>query len=99
MNRIGVATVAVTCAVAIARLSSQTPPKPAFEVISVKAAAPLGNGPMRIGGGARGDRFTMNQATLRMLLQQAFQRGDNTPLGGQMEIVGGPGWMESDRFD
>jgi uncharacterized protein (TIGR03435 family) len=95
-----IAVVAAAFALTIARLSSQTPsPKPSFDVISIKPSAPPGNGPIRIGGGARGDRFTMSSATLRMLLQTAYQRANNTPAAGQLEIIGGPGWMESDRYD
>jgi uncharacterized protein (TIGR03435 family) len=97
----GVAVFAVTFALAIARPSSQTPePKPSFDVISIKPSPPLGaGGPIRIGGGPLGDRFTMNSATLRMLLQMAFQRAGNTSLAGQLQIIGGPGWMDSERYD
>jgi uncharacterized protein (TIGR03435 family) len=99
-NRCHVAVIVGALALTIAPLSSQTKEqKPAFEVTSVKPAAPLGNGPIRIGGGTQGDRFTMSSATLRMLLQQAYQRPGNTPLGGQLQIIGGPSWMESERFD
>ena len=73
--------------------------KPSFDVISIKPSAPLGTGPILIGGGTQGDRFTMNSATLRMLLQTAYQRGGNTPLVAPLQIIGGPGWMESDRYD
>lgn len=73
--------------------------KPSFEVVSIKPSAPLGAGPIRIGGGARGDRFTMNNATLRMLLQQAYSRNSNANTGGQIQLIGGPGWMDSDRYD
>jgi uncharacterized protein (TIGR03435 family) len=95
-----VATVAVTVALAIARLWSQSPQqKPSFDVVSIKPSPPLGNGPIRIGGGTQGDRFTMNSATLRMLLQMAYQSAGSTPLTGRLEIIGGPGWMDSDRYD
>jgi uncharacterized protein (TIGR03435 family) len=95
-----VAAAAVTFAMAVARPFAQAPqPKPSFDVISIKPAAPLGSGPIRIGGGAQGDRFTMSSANLRMLLQQAYQQAGNTPLGGQLQIVGGPGWMDSERYD
>jgi uncharacterized protein (TIGR03435 family) len=80
-------------------LSSQTEQKPSFEVVSVKPSPPMTGGPIRIGGGAQGDRFVMASATLRMLLQTAYQRSSNTPLSGQLQIIGGPGWMESDRYD
>src|SRR6476469_1205152 len=65
------AAIAAALGLAIARLSSQTPErKPSFDVISIKPSPPLGNGgPIRFGGGAQGDRFTINSATLRTLLQ------------------------------
>jgi uncharacterized protein (TIGR03435 family) len=94
------ASVAAAFALAVARLSSQTPgQKPSFDVISIKPSPPLGTGPLRLGGGPQGDRFTMNSATLRMLLQMAFQRAGNTSLAGQLQIVGGPSWMDSERYD
>jgi uncharacterized protein (TIGR03435 family) len=41
----------------------------------------------------------MAGATLRMLLQQAYQKtATGTPIS-QLQIVGGPGWMDSDRYD
>jgi len=92
--------VVVTFALAMARLFSQTPPqKPSFDVISIKPSPPIGTGPFRIGGGAQGDRFTMNSATLRTLLQMAYRRADNAALLGLMEIIGGPAWMDSERYD
>src|SRR4051812_38994568 len=82
-------------------LLSQTSAKKklSFEVVSVKPSAPLGAGPIRIGGGARGDRYTMSSSTLRMLLQQAYSKNSNAGPGGQIQLVGGPSWMESDRYD
>src|SRR5215475_10328300 len=87
--------------VAALPLSSQTSSgkKPSFEVVSIKPSAPLGPGPIRIGGGARGDRYTMSSATLRMLLQQAYSKNSNAGPGGQIQLVGGPSWMDSDRYD
>ena len=57
---------------AVVPLLSQTSPapKPSFEVISIKPSAPNNLG-IR-GGGARGDRYTMTGATLRMLLQNGL---------------------------
>src|SRR5215471_296196 len=93
----------LTAALGVAALSllSQTSPnkKPSFEVISIKPSAPPGAGPIRIGGGARGDRYTMSSATLRMLLQQAYSKNSNAGPGGQIQLVGGPSWMDSDRYD
>src|SRR5262249_45585915 len=90
---------------ALVPLFAQTNPnrKPSFDVISIKPSAPPGGGPVRIGGGARGDRYTMASANLRMLVQQAFQRIPVAPTVGvaapQLQIIGGPGWMDSDRWD
>src|SRR3954471_14106658 len=96
MKRIG-KLVLLTAASAFAAfpLLSQTPPKPSFEVISIKPTAP---GPNFIRGGApRGDRMDFTGANLRMLLQVSY--GPVGALGGQMQIIGGPPWMDSDRYD
>src|SRR5438093_12175252 len=76
-------------------LLSQNPvPKRSFEVISIK---PLpGNSPR--GGGPRGDRFSMTGATLKMLLQTAYQR--STPgTASDFQVIGGPAWIDDDRYD
>lgn len=41
----------------------------------------------------------MNNATLRMLLQQAYSKNSNAGPGGQIQLIGGPSWMDSDRYD
>ena len=85
-------------AFAILPLFSQTSQtkKPSFEVISIKPSAPgLG---VR-GGGPRGDRWTMSGATLRMLLGSAYSRGSNGGPLAQLQIIGGPSWLDSDRYD
>ena len=85
-------------AFAVFPLLSQTPaaPKPSFEVVSIKPSAPgLG---IR-GGGPRGDRFTMVGATIRVLIQQAYSRANNTLPGGQLHIIGAPSWADSERYD
>jgi uncharacterized protein (TIGR03435 family) len=75
-------------------LLSQTPPKPSFEVTSIKPSAPgLG---IR-GGGPRGDRFDFAGANLRMLLSQAYGR-QSSGLN-QLQIINGPSWIDSDRWD
>ena len=86
-------------ALAAVPLHSQSSQRPSFEVVSIKPSPPLGSGAIRIGGGVAGDRFTLGGVTLRMLLQIAFSRPENNPLSGQLQIVGGPSWMESDRYD
>src|SRR5215471_1859414 len=84
---------------AVLPLLSQTspPPKPSFDVISIKPSAPVPRGGV-IGGGTRGDRFTMVSSTLRMLLQRAYQRPSTTPVA-PLQIAGGPNWIDSDRYD
>jgi uncharacterized protein (TIGR03435 family) len=81
-------------------LLSQTSPtqKLSFEVISIKAAAPMRQGEGLIGGGPRGDRYTMRYATLRMLLQDAYRRQSTTPIAA-LQIIGEPSWIDSDRYD
>jgi uncharacterized protein (TIGR03435 family) len=82
---------------AVAPLLSQTTPtkKPSFEVVSIKQTAP-GNGPR--GGGPRGDRFAMTGVTLRTLLESAYQRS-SPGIVSQLEIIGGPNWIDADRYD
>src|SRR2546428_3754693 len=77
-------------------LLSQNPvPKTSFEVISIKPTLP-GNSPR--GGGPRGDRFSMTGATLKMLLQTAYQR--STPgTASDFQVIGGPAWIDDDRYD
>src|SRR5215471_5226902 len=86
-------------AFAVVPLLSQTSPgpKPSFEVISIKPSAPNLN--FIRGGAARGDRYTMTGANLRMLVQNAYGRPSAGIPVGQLQIVGGPSWMDSDRFD
>src|SRR5688572_23330488 len=90
-------------AFAVAPMLSQTTPqaassKPSFEVVSIKPSPPNLN--IR-GGGPRGDRLTGQGMSLRNLLQQAYSRPN--PAGGgaiqQIQIIGGPNWMDSDLYD
>jgi uncharacterized protein (TIGR03435 family) len=41
----------------------------------------------------------MSGATLRVLLGSAFQRASTGGPFSQVEIIGGPGWIDSDRYD
>jgi len=82
---LGIATVVLTRA--------QPPQEAAFEVTSVKA-----NKSGAAGAGAPGDRFSSGlfrttNMPLRLLMRQAFQKLQDS------EIVGGPAWMDSDRWD
>ncbi len=70
-------------------LDAQTLAK-TFEVASVR---PNKSGDGRVMFGLQpGGRFTASNVTLRMLLRQAFNVQE-------FQIVGGPDWMASDRFD
>jgi uncharacterized protein (TIGR03435 family) len=48
-----------------------------------------------ITGARDGDRWRSTNSTLRLLIRNAF--GADYPMDGQ--IVGGPSWMDTDRFD
>ena len=78
-------------------LLSQTasPPKFSFDVISIK---PKQLPCSVVGGGFRGNRYTVACSTLRMLLQRAYQRLSTTPIA-PIQIIGGPSWIDSDRYD
>lgn len=75
-------------------LSAQTPPTSAFEVASIKPNK-AGLGSIQRAGLQPGDRVTMTNVTLRILIQIAYPEPS--------AIVGGPSWVGSgpsgDRFD
>jgi uncharacterized protein (TIGR03435 family) len=82
-------------------VSSQTPTAPAFEVATVKPAAPDGKqipsqmAEMLMSSGDRGskspERIDFRGVTLKMLLQRAYNL--------KPAQISGPGWMESERYD
>jgi hypothetical protein len=63
---------------------------PRFEVASVKPHK-SDDGSFGILG-QPGGRFTATNASLRMLIRTAYQLQDD-------QIIGGPGWLSSERFD
>jgi uncharacterized protein (TIGR03435 family) len=70
---------------------AQSSVNPAFEVASIK---PNRSGDLRMGIGlAPGGRFTGTNVTLRQLISTAYGTSSDS------QIVGGPNWMDSDRFD
>src|SRR5690606_8488471 len=72
------------------------PVAPAFEVASVRRTPPVGPGgavSIRIGG-LQGNRWSADGVTLLMLIRSAY--GQRYAMQGQ--IVGGPSWVETDRF-
>ena len=70
------------------------PPSPQFEVASIKPNK-SGPGPQRIGF-QPGGRFTAVNVPVRDLISLAY--GQSQPLPN-FQIIGGPGWVASDRFD
>src|SRR5262245_34051503 len=93
--RISLIIAALTFA-ALPLLSQSTSPKPSFEVVSIKPSPP--NLGMR-GGQPRGDRLSLVGMSLRFLLQQAFSRATGSAPVGQLTIIGGPIWMDSDLYE
>jgi uncharacterized protein (TIGR03435 family) len=87
---------AATVLFAIAPQFAQTPAKPSFDVVSIKPTAP---GQRGVGGGVRGDKYTMSSIPLRSLLQTAFQRPSTGGPVAQLQIIGAPAWIDSDRYD
>ena len=80
--------------------SGQSPPssagaeRPAFEVASVRQnKAGTGQSQRRLPGG----RFTATNMTLRALIRLAY--GNASLFRPDEQIVGGPGWIDGDRFD
>jgi len=87
---------AATVVFAVAPHFSQTPAQSSFDVISIKPTAPGQRGG---GGGIRGDKYTMSGTTLRGLLQTAYQRPSTGGPVAQLQIIGAPAWMDSERYD
>jgi uncharacterized protein (TIGR03435 family) len=89
--------IAVLCISAAAAWAQATDPALTFEVASVKAAAPPGEGRMMMMGGRGGPgtpdpgRFTTTNMPLKMLLARAY---DVKPFQ-----ISGPSWLDTERFD
>jgi uncharacterized protein (TIGR03435 family) len=82
---------AVTGMIVIAPLVAQTPAGPAFDVVSIKR-----NKSGEVNGGTSvrpGGVYLATNARLRLLVLGAYG-----PLH-DVQVTGGPGWMNSDRFD
>lgn len=81
-----------------AAVSGQAPPslgaQPAFEVASVKPAAPQAANIARSAGGpgtSDPERFTFTNVTLKTMLMRAYVVKNYQ--------ISGPGWLDSERFD
>jgi uncharacterized protein (TIGR03435 family) len=79
------------------QVRSQTPAaqKSALEVTSVKRNASGANGGTTLG--SRGNGYYAPNVTLRILVHSAYADPRGLLLPNQ--IVGGPDWMDTDRFD
>jgi uncharacterized protein (TIGR03435 family) len=63
---------------------------PVFDVVSIK---PNTSGDTRVTNRVQpGGRYTATNITLRQLIRDAYRVQE-------FQVVGGPGWMSSDRFD
>jgi uncharacterized protein (TIGR03435 family) len=68
---------------------------PAFEVVSIKEAPPPGSGPFRFGLGPQpGGRWEALNQTIVTMMRDAWPG-----FGFDSQIVGGPDWIRSRRFD
>jgi uncharacterized protein (TIGR03435 family) len=90
-------TVAVCAAAALlfaagtlVQAQQQSAPRPAFEVASIKPGDP--NSEIFRIGNMPGGRFTANNATLKMLIQTAYDVRSH-------QISGGPNWLDSAKYD
>jgi uncharacterized protein (TIGR03435 family) len=74
-----------------AAFGQSTPTKPAFQIADVHVSAHARNPTMQ-GGVFRSGRYELRQATMLDLIKTAYGVDPET-------VVGGPSWLESDRFD
>ena len=75
----------------MATLYAQPAMAPGFEVASIKPTPPdQWNGPS--GGKAGKGKYTMHNRTIKTYIMRAYSVGPN-------QVVGGPSWLDSDRFD
>jgi uncharacterized protein (TIGR03435 family) len=75
----------------------------AFEVTSIKPNPGCGGPGRGSGGAASPGRMTLECAELRDLILTAYgiyANGSNpNPRSFRMQVLGGPGWIDSDRYD
>ena len=85
----------IVLAVAAASLTAQSPRRPTFDAASIKpSASSSGFQAVRVVG----DRLVAEGATLRALIQFAYQTADARRFLNS-QIVDAPRWVESDRFN
>ena len=89
-----VATVAIAFIAVMGKIATPVAraqvPNPVFDVVSIK---PNTSGDTRVTNTVQpGGRYTATNITLRQLIRDAYRVQE-------FQIVGGPGWTNSDRFD
>src|SRR5436190_18977418 len=75
----------------VAGLGNPREAPPAFDIADVHASARSTN-PNMAGGVLRGGRYELRRATMVDLIRTAYGVDADS-------VIGGPGWLESDRFD
>jgi len=89
--------VAAAALFAVVPQLAQTPsPKPSFDVISIKPTPPGARGG---GGGVRGDKYTLSNIALELLVRLAYQPPSTGGPAPQLQIIGAPPWVGSERYD
>src|SRR5215831_2414267 len=73
-----------------AAVSAQSPSRPAFELADIHASPRSTATVMR--ASSRGGRYEIRNATMVDLIRTAYTVGAN-------EVLGGPSWLDYDRFD
>ena len=74
-------------------ISAQAPAKPSFDAADVQVRARGSNpSPQMSGGVLRGGRYDLRNATMVDLISMAYG------VDGSL-VLGGPNWLETDRFD
>jgi uncharacterized protein (TIGR03435 family) len=81
---------AILAAGTLVHAQTQSAPRPAFEVASIKPGDP--NSQMFRIGSMPGGRFAANNASLKLLIQTAYDVRSH-------QISGGPNWLDSAKFD
>jgi bla regulator protein blaR1 len=84
------AAAAILAAGTLVQAQQQSTPRPAFEVASIKPGDP--NSQMFRLGSMPGGRFAANNASLKLLIQTAYDVRSH-------QISGGPNWLDSAKYD
>jgi uncharacterized protein (TIGR03435 family) len=86
-STLGISLIALTSCAAFGQSAST----PSFDVASIKPAAPMQNGMIRVGMGGDPGRVNYTNVTLKNILTRAY--------GVKAHQITGPAWLDSERFD